>query len=140
MLLSTTGCLQDGCGESQHGNETIAYVKHVTNETPIYCPNRTDAELDLRTPGTMTSETLRFTVPNEKDAEILRQANVTQVKVKVISKELRVPFCGWEDRVTAVELLGDVTPTAPVAKEVFGADGKKIGTLGPNGEFVPEGK
>lgn len=97
---------------SQRNNETVAYVKHVTNATPMLCGPRVDAVLDMRTPGTMTSETLRFTVANQKDAETLRDANLKGLKVKVISDERRMAFCGEEDVVTSVEVLADQSVVA----------------------------
>lgn len=97
--------LMSACGLSQRDNETVAYVKHVTNETPILCYNVTNADLDLRTPGTMTSEKVSFTVLHESDANLLRKANETGVKVKVTSDEVRMAFCTNQDVITKVELL-----------------------------------
>jgi hypothetical protein len=100
--LIAGGC---GCGYSQEGNETVGYVKHVTNETPLLCPNHTDAEVDLRTPGTMVSERVRFTVDSARDATTLRAANVSGSQVKLTSRELRQRWCSQKDHITAVELL-----------------------------------
>lgn len=93
------------CGLSQRDNETVAYVKHVTNETPVLCYNVTNAELDLRTPGTMTSERVSFTVLHESDAALLRKANETGAKVKITSDEIRMAFCTRDDVITKVEVL-----------------------------------
>lgn len=99
-----------GCGKSQEGNETVGYVKHVTNERPWFCANHTDAEVDLRTPGTMTSERVRFTVDRAEDAATLRAANVQGVQVQITSDELRWTWCSQRDHITSVVVLAGASP------------------------------
>lgn len=103
-VVLATGCA-DACGYSQRGNETRGYVKFVTNSTPIFCPDYTEADIDMKTPGVMTSERVRYYVRNQADAVTLRKANLENKPVKITSDEYRMTWCVLEDVITNAQII-----------------------------------
>lgn len=100
-------CSASNCGYSQKGNETVGYVKFVTNETPLLCPNHTQTVIDMKTPGVMTSEKWGFYVKSEADAQTLRDANRQGKQVRITSDTYRWTWCIPDDSLTKVEILSE---------------------------------
>jgi hypothetical protein len=100
-------CLM-GCGLSSTQNELVGQVKKVTNQTPLICPNRIDADISLGVMrngvGSMSAQDMWFTVEKESDQELLRKAAEAGSIVKVLYDVHRVTLCQEAHRITHVEL------------------------------------
>lgn len=98
-----------GCGYSSKGNELVGQAKKVVNQTPILCEERSDADISLGVMrngvGSMSTQDLWLTVPNEADKKLLTEAASQGLLVKVNYDIKRWTWC-WEDHiVTSVELV-----------------------------------
>lgn len=97
------------CGYSSKQNEMIGQVKKVSHETPLICDDRVDSDISLGVMrngvGSMSSQDIWVTVPNQTDQEILKQANESGVLVKITYDVKRVNICRQSHIVTKVEIV-----------------------------------
>lgn len=85
------------CGYSSMGNHLTGQVKRVKHQTPIFCPERVDADLSLGVirngVGSMSSEDVWVTVPDSESAKILEAAAQNGDIVDVEYDRARFAFC-----------------------------------------------
>lgn len=97
------------CGYSSRDNQMIGQVKKVTHDTPLLCSDRTDADISLGVlrngVGSMSSQDIWVTVPNESDRKILKEANESGALVKVVYDVMRMTFCQMNHIVKSVEIV-----------------------------------
>lgn len=97
------------CGYSSRENEMIGQVKKVSHETPILCDDRADADISLgilrNGVGSMSSQDVWVTVPNESDRKTLKDANESGALVKIKYDVKRVTWCWHDHIVTSVEVV-----------------------------------
>lgn len=98
-----------GCGKTSQGNETIAQVKKVQNQTPWFCYNHVEADLSLgimrNGVGSMSTQDMWVYVPNTEDYNKLVKASKTGQLVSVKYDVFRVAFCVPEEVVTSVDFV-----------------------------------
>lgn len=102
MLLSS-------CGYKSRNNELVGQAKKVVNQTPLICPDRSDADISLGVMrngvGSMSTQDVWLTIANETDRTLLTEAAAKGLLVKVSYNVARVTFCSEDHIVTRVELV-----------------------------------
>jgi hypothetical protein len=108
-VVAAMGLLFVACGYASVGNEVVGQPKKVVHQTPILCDDRTDLDLSLGVMrdgvGSMSTQDLWLTVPNESDAATLQGAVERGQLVKVRYDERRFTWCWEEHVVRSVEVL-----------------------------------
>lgn len=97
------------CGYSSKNNELIGQVKKVVKNTPIICPDYTDADISMGVMrngvGSMSSEDAWMYIADPESLTVLKSANESGALVKVTYDVRRIAFCVDERMVTKVELV-----------------------------------
>lgn len=103
--------LLSACGASAKQNELIGQVKKVVERTPIVCGDYAEADISLGVirngVGSMSKEDVELYVPQQAQADLLKQAATSGHLVKITYDIERVTFCVPDHWVTNVELLTD---------------------------------
>ncbi len=108
-LLAIALLLATGCGYTSVDNEDLGQPKKLYHQTPIVCPNRTDLDISLGVMrngvGSMSTQDLYLTVPNQQDVDKLNTALAAGKLVKLHYNVLRITICQLADTVTSVDVL-----------------------------------
>lgn len=109
VFLIALALVLSSCGYSSRNSELIGQVKNVSNETPLLCHNRVDADISLgimrNGVGSMSKEDVWLTVPNAADQDLLKRANESGELVKVTYDIARVNWCWKNVVVSKVEIV-----------------------------------
>ena len=103
-------CLTSGCwGYSSRNNELTGQVKYVERLTPMFCDDRTDADISLgvmrKGVGSMSTQDVVVYVPSDVDARVLTTAAESGQLVKIKYDEQRFSVCKPLVVVRAVTVL-----------------------------------
>ncbi len=108
LILSVVFVLP-ACGYESRTNEMSGQAKKVVNQTPLICGDRVDADVSLgimkNGVGSMSTQDLWFTVPNESDQKLLKEAADVGAIVKITYDIKRVTLCTSDHIVRHVELV-----------------------------------
>lgn len=111
-LIIAAMLLTCSCGYSSVDNDAIGQPKKIHHQTPIICGNRNDIDISLGVMrggvGSMSTQDMMLTVPNQKNLELLDKAIVDGKLVKFHYNEYRLTFCQPEETLTSVEILDGV--------------------------------
>lgn len=103
LVVGLSGCF----GYTAKDNELTGQVKKVTNQTPLICPDRVDADISMGVMrngvGSMSAQDIWFSVPGKEDQAALRKAAESGEIVTVTYDVARVTFCMNDHIVTSVK-------------------------------------
>ncbi len=120
-LIIAAMLLVCGCGYSSVDNDAIGQPKKIHHQTPMLCSNRNDIDISLGVMrggvGSMSTQDLYLTVPNQKDLETLDKAIVDGKLVKFHYNQYRLAFCQQDDTLTSVEIVDGVPKSEDEKKQ-----------------------
>lgn len=109
IILFVFCSLLVACGNVSQNNELVGQPKRLHNVTPILCPNRVDLDISMGFVkdgvGSMSTQDLFLTVPNQADVDLLKKAIEDRRLIKIHYNEARFTICSHEEYVTQVEIL-----------------------------------
>ena len=101
-------------------SRTILFIK-IHHQTPMLCGNRNDIDISLGVMrggvGSMSTQDMYLTVPNQKDLETLDKAIVDGKLVKFHYNEYRFAFCQQDETLTSVEIVDGVPKSEDEKKQ-----------------------
>lgn len=109
LVMLTYLLLIAGCGYEAVDSEMVGQVKKVMKNTPLICPNYTDADISLGVfrngVGSTSTQDVWVWPINESVESALRLAVGTGSLVKITYDTRRLVFCGPQRWAKKVEIL-----------------------------------
>lgn len=109
LLIGILALSLAGCGYTSTASTLTGQAKALVHQTPIFCPERVDVDVSLGVMrngvGSMSTQDVWLTVPNQHDVDTLTRAADEGALVKIIYDAYRVTWCQERYMVRSVELV-----------------------------------
>lgn len=109
LVIGAMSIALTGCGYSARDVEVVGQVKRVVHATPMICDDYNVVDLSLGVmrngTGSMSTQDIWLTVPDQDTLNVLKNANETGKLVKMTYDAKRITFCTEQRFVTKAEIL-----------------------------------